>query len=35
MMRVFEIADQEKIPTYQAADRMVEERIAFISKVNK
>jgi leucine dehydrogenase len=35
MMRVFEIADRDKIPTYLAADRMAEERIEQIAKVKK
>ena len=35
MMRVFEIADRDRIPTYLAADRMAEERIRQISEVKK
>lgn len=35
MMRVFEIADRDGIPTYLAADRMAEERIAQIAEVKK
>lgn len=35
MMRVFEIADRDKIPTYLAADRMAEERIEQIAEVKK
>jgi leucine dehydrogenase len=35
MMRVFEIADRDKLPTYQAADRMAEERIRQIAEVKK
>ena len=35
MMRVFEIADRDKIPTYLAADRMAEERIGQIAEVKK
>ena len=35
MVRVFEIADRDKIPTYLAADRMAEERITEIAKVKK
>jgi leucine dehydrogenase len=35
MMRVFEIADRDKIPTYLAADRMAEERIEQIAAVKK
>ncbi len=33
LTRVFEIAEEEKIPTYAAADRVAEERIATISKL--
>jgi leucine dehydrogenase len=33
MIRVFEIADAESIPTYQAADRMAEERIETMKKI--
>jgi leucine dehydrogenase len=32
--RIFEIADRDDIPTYKAADRMAEERIATIGKIN-
>ena len=35
MQRVFEIADRDKLPTYQAADRMAEERISQIAEVKK
>jgi leucine dehydrogenase len=35
MQRVFEIADRDKLPTYQAADRMAEERIKQIAEVKK
>lgn len=35
MVRVFEIADRDKIPTYLAADRMAEERIEQIAEVKK
>jgi leucine dehydrogenase len=35
MMRVFEIADRDGIPTFQAADRLAEERIAAIAQVKK
>ena len=35
MVRVFEIADRENIPTYLAADRMAEERIKKIAEVKK
>ena len=31
--RIFEIAKRENIPTYKAADRMAEERIATIGKL--
>jgi leucine dehydrogenase len=34
-MRVFEIANEHGIPTYQAADRMAEERIAKIGEVRR
>jgi leucine dehydrogenase len=33
LMRVFEISRQEKVPTYVAADRMAEERIATIKRL--
>ena len=35
MVRVFEIADRDRIPTYLAADRMAEERIRQIVEVKK
>jgi leucine dehydrogenase len=35
MQRVFEIADRDRLPTYQAADRMAEERINQIAQVKK
>ena len=35
MQRVFAIADRDKLPTYQAADRMAEERIKQIAEVKK
>jgi len=35
MVRVFEIADRDQIPTYLAADRMAEERIGQIAEVKK
>lgn len=35
MVRVFEIADRDRIPTYLAADRMAEERIRQIAEVKK
>ena len=35
MVRVFEISDRDKIPTYLAADRMAEERIEQIAKVKR
>ena len=31
--RIFEIADRDRISTYQAADRMAEERIESIGKL--
>ncbi len=33
LMRVFEIAEEESIPTYAAADRVAEERVGKISKL--
>jgi leucine dehydrogenase len=35
MVRVFEIAERDKTPTYLAADRMAEERITEIAEVKK
>jgi leucine dehydrogenase len=35
ILRVFEIAKEEGIPTYRAADRLAEQRIAAIAKVRK
>jgi leucine dehydrogenase len=35
MQRVFEIAERDRLPTYQAADRMAEERIRQIAEVKK
>ncbi|GIO00182.1 Glu/Leu/Phe/Val dehydrogenase [Brevibacillus laterosporus] len=35
MNRVFEIADRDNIPTYKAADRMAEERIARLARSRK
>ena len=35
MQRVFKIADRDRLPTYQAADRMAEERISQIAEVKK
>jgi len=35
ILRVFEIAKQEKIPSYQAADRLAQHRIAAIAKVRQ
>src|SRR5256884_4665316 len=35
ILRVFEIANEEGIPSYQAADRLAEQRIAAIAKVKK
>jgi leucine dehydrogenase len=32
--RVIEISNRDNIPTYKAADRMAEERIAKIAKIN-
>ncbi|WP_232696213.1 Leu/Phe/Val dehydrogenase [Brevibacillus daliensis] len=32
MLRVFDIADRDQIPTYKAADRMAEERIARLAR---
>jgi leucine dehydrogenase len=33
LMRIFEIARRDNIPTWQASDRMAEERIAIIGKI--
>lgn len=33
--KVFEIAKRDGIPTYKAADRMAEERIAAVGKIKK
>jgi leucine dehydrogenase len=33
MLRVYEIAKEEKLPTYQAADRLAEKRIAMVAKL--
>jgi leucine dehydrogenase len=35
ILRVFEIAREEGIPSYQAADRLAEQRIAAIAKVRR
>ena len=35
LLRVFEIAREEGIPSYQAADRLAEQRIAAIAKVRR
>ena len=35
ILRVFEIAKEEKIPTYQAADRLAEQRIAAVAGVRQ
>ncbi len=35
LMKVFEIAKRENIPTYKAADRMAEERIDTVSRVQR
>src|SRR2546425_10624850 len=35
LLRVFEIAREEGIPSYRAADRLAEQRIAAIAKVRR
>src|SRR6266851_4970119 len=35
LLRIFEIAKRERIPTYRAADRLAEQRIAAIAKVRR
>ena len=35
LLRVFEISRDERIPTYRAADRLAEERIAAVAKVRQ
>ncbi|HYK10646.1 MAG TPA: Glu/Leu/Phe/Val dehydrogenase [Gemmatimonadales bacterium] len=35
ILRVFEIASEEKIPSYRAADRLAEQRIAAVAKVRQ
>ena len=35
ILRVFEIAEEERIPSYRAADRLAEQRIAAIAKVRQ
>jgi len=35
LLRVFEIARDERMPTYRAADRLAEERIAAVAKVRQ
>ena len=35
ILRVFEIAREERIPSYQAADRLAEQRIATIAQVRR
>ena len=35
ILRVFDIAREERIPSYQAADRLAEERIAMVAKVRQ
>ncbi|HET7295495.1 MAG TPA: Glu/Leu/Phe/Val dehydrogenase [Gemmatimonadales bacterium] len=35
ILRVFEIAREERIPSYQAADRLAEQRIASVAKVRR
>ena len=35
LLRIFEIAREEKIPTYRAADRLAEQRIAAVGGLDK
>jgi leucine dehydrogenase len=35
LLRIFEIAQQERIPTYRAADRLAEQRIAAVAGLDK
>ena len=35
LLRIFEIAQQEKIPTYQAADRLAEQRIGAVAGLDR
>jgi leucine dehydrogenase len=35
LLRIFEIAEREKIPTYQAADRLAEERVTSVARLSK
>jgi len=35
LLRIFDIARQQKIPTYQAADRLAEQRIAAVGGLDK
>jgi leucine dehydrogenase len=35
ILRVFDIAKEEGIPSYQAADRLAEQRIATVAKVRQ
>ena len=35
LLRIFEIAKQEKIPTYRAADRLAEQRIAAVAGLDR
>jgi leucine dehydrogenase len=35
LLRIFEIARQEQIPTYRAADRLAEQRIAAVGGLDK
>ena len=35
LLRIFEIARNDKIPTYKAADRLAEQRIAAVGSLDK
>jgi leucine dehydrogenase len=35
LLRIFEMAKREKIPTYQAADRLAEQRIAAVGSLDR
>ena len=35
LLKIFELADAQKIPTYQAADRVAEERIAQVGQIQR
>ena len=35
LLRIFEIAKRERIPTYRAADRLAEERIAAVAGLDR